>query len=201
MNATAIPSKGLNLRLGVIALALALPLSLTGCVRRRMTVRSNPPGAALWVDNQFIGTTPVSTSFVYYGTRKLMLQKDGYETMTVYRKIRPPWYQVPPLDFVSENMWPSELRDERLLNFEMRVQPPTSLEETLNKAQEFRRSVRQDAGLSLLSKERQMADSRSQLPADSPLRVASPLRRLPDPDDTSTWSRQAQDSEEVPPRR
>jgi len=58
----------------------------------------------------------------------------------------------------------------------------------------------QDAGLSLLSQERQMADSRSQLPADSPLRVASPLRRLPDPDDRSTWSRQALDSQEAPAR-
>lgn len=201
MNAAAHPSKRLTVRLAIVAMALAMPLAANGCVRRRMTVRSNPPGAALWVDNQFIGTTPVSTSFVYYGTRKLMLQKDGYETMTVYRKLSPPWYQVPPLDFVSENMWPSELRDERLLNFELRVQPPTSLEETLNKAQEFRRSVRQDAGLSLLSQERQMADGRSQLPADSPLRVASPLRRLPDPDDQSTWSRQALDSQEAPQRR
>ena len=35
---------------------------LPGCVRRRMTVRSNPPGAVVFVDDQEIGTTPASTA-------------------------------------------------------------------------------------------------------------------------------------------
>src|SRR5947209_930573 len=83
----------------LLACLIAASLVPTGCVRRRMTVRTNPPGAQVFVDDQEIGTTPCSASYVYYGTRKITLMKDGYRTETVYQKFYPPWYQVPPLDF------------------------------------------------------------------------------------------------------
>jgi hypothetical protein len=37
---------------------LALPLALAGCVERILTVRSEPPGAAVTVDGDPAGTTP-----------------------------------------------------------------------------------------------------------------------------------------------
>ena len=64
-----------------------------------MTVRTNPPGALLYVDDYEIGTTPVSANFTYYGTRKIRLVKDGYETLTVMQWIPPPWYEFPPHGF------------------------------------------------------------------------------------------------------
>ena len=73
----------------LLAVALLLTLSSTGCVRRRLTVRTQPPGAQVFVDDQEIGTTPCSSSFVYYGTRKITLIKDGYRTETLYQKIHP----------------------------------------------------------------------------------------------------------------
>ena len=91
----------------------------SGCVQRRMTIRSNPPGALVYVDDYQIGTTPVSTDFVYYGTRKIRLVKDGFETLTVRQPIPVPWYEVFPLDFVSENLWPWEIRDERVVDLAM----------------------------------------------------------------------------------
>ena len=45
--------------------------------------------------------------------------KDGYETITVNQQFRAPWYQVPPVDFVSENMVTREIRDERVVHFEL----------------------------------------------------------------------------------
>ena len=91
----------------------------TGCVRRRLTVRTQPPGAQVFVDDQEIGTTPCSSSFVYYGTRKVTLIKDGYRTETIYQKLNPPWYQIPPLDFASDNLLIRELRDERIVDVQM----------------------------------------------------------------------------------
>ena len=79
-----------------------------------MTIRSNPPGALVYVDDYQLGTTPVSHDFIYYGTRKIRLVKDGYETLTVRQPFPIPWYEIFPLDFVTENLIPWEVRDERV---------------------------------------------------------------------------------------
>ena len=100
-------------------LAMAMLVSAAGCVQRRMTIRSNPPGALVYVDDYQIGTTPVSTDFIYYGTRKIRLVKDGYETLTVRQPFPIPWYEIFPLDFVTENLWPWEIRDERVVDLAM----------------------------------------------------------------------------------
>jgi hypothetical protein len=124
---------------GALALSVAvLCLSSTGCVRRRLTVRSFPPGAQVFVDDQEIGTTPVSSSFVYYGTRKLTLIKDGYRTETLFQRINPPWYQIPPLDFVSENLLVREFRDERVVDVQLIPQEIVPQERLLERAQTLR---------------------------------------------------------------
>jgi len=84
-----------------------------------MTVRSNPPGAFVYIDNHEIGVTPCSTDFVYYGTRQFRLVREGYETLTVDKKVSAPWYEWYGLDFVSENLVPTEIRDERTLDFDL----------------------------------------------------------------------------------
>src|SRR5690349_11442482 len=114
---TSLPYRSSHLLLaGMLLFCL---LSQSGCVRRRMTVRSNPPGAKVYVDDQKIGTTPVSTYFTYYAGRKVTLVKDGYRTETVYQNINAPWYQYPGIDFVTENLYPWEIRDERVLEFQL----------------------------------------------------------------------------------
>ena len=114
-------------RLWLLTITFACFTFMPGCVRRRMTVRTNPPGATVSVDNQVIGTTPAATSFVYYGTRELRIEKEGYRTETLLRKINPPWYEFPGLDFVSESLWPGEIRDERVIEVEL---VPKELEKT-----------------------------------------------------------------------
>ena len=120
-------------------------VSTGGCVTRRMTVRSNVPGAQVYVDNYEIGRTPASTDFTYYGTRNIRLVKDGFETLTVQQPIHPPWYQWPGLDFVFENVWPWEIRDERQLAFEMKPQYVVPTEQLLSRAEELRASTVQPA--------------------------------------------------------
>jgi hypothetical protein len=108
-----------------------------------MTVRSNPPGAVVYVDDQRIGTTPVSTSFTYYGTRKFRLVKSGFETLTTLSRIPAPWYQIPPLDFVSENLIGREIRDERILDFTLEPQRVVPNTELLSRANGLRNSTAQ----------------------------------------------------------
>jgi len=117
---------------------LATVVAGSGCVQRRMTIRSNPPGALVYVDDYQIGSTPVSTDFVYYGTRKIRLVKDGFETLTVRQPFPIPWYEIFPLDFVSENLWPGEIRDERVVDLAMMPAAATPPEEVVVRAEQSR---------------------------------------------------------------
>lgn len=108
-----------GMRRAVLVAAVVATLAAPGCVQRRMSIRSNPPGALVYVDDYQLGATPVSHDFVYYGTRKIRLVKDGYETLTVRQPFPLPWYQYFPLDFVTENLIPWEIRDERVVDLAM----------------------------------------------------------------------------------
>lgn len=118
---------------------LAFSLLSSGCVHRRLTVRSNPPGALVYVDNNEIGTTPVSVDFTYYGARQIRLVKDGYETLKDQVRIKAPWYQYVPIDFVVENLVPMEIDDHRHLTYQLEPQLVTSNDQLLNRAEELRR--------------------------------------------------------------
>jgi hypothetical protein len=117
---------------------LLLAAVAAGCVQRRMTIRSNPPGALVYVDDYQLGTTPVSHDFVYYGTRKIRLVKDGYETLTVRQPFPIPWYEYFPLDFVSENLIPWEIRDERVVDLAMTPAAATPPELVVARAEQAR---------------------------------------------------------------
>ena len=132
-------------RSALIAATLAV-LCLSGCLHRRMTVRTNPPGALLYVDDYEIGTTPVSTSFTYYGKRKIRLVKDGYETLTVMENIPPPWYEFPPIDFVAENLVPGHIRDQRFLDYQLQPQTVVPTEQLLTRAEALRRGIHSSTG-------------------------------------------------------
>jgi hypothetical protein len=106
-----------------------------------MTVRSNPPGALLYVDDYEIGATPVSTNFTYYGQRKIRLVKDGYETLTTLQPVSPPWYQFFPLDFVAENLVPGKIRDQRTFDFQLKPQLVVPTEQLLSRAENLRHGV------------------------------------------------------------
>lgn len=122
-------------------------VSSQGCVQRRLTIRTNPPGAVVYIDNYEIGTTPVATDYVYYGTRKITIVKDGYETLTTYEKISPPWYEWFPLDAISENVIPWEIRDERALQFNLAPQVIVPTEQLTARANAARERNRAQAGL------------------------------------------------------
>jgi hypothetical protein len=119
-------------------LVLAACATALGCVQRRLTIRSNPPGALVYVDDYPVGTTPVSTNFVYYGTRKVRLVLSGYETLTVLQPIPTPWYEYPGLDFVSENFIPGEIRDERVVDYQLKPQMVVPSQQLLGRAENLR---------------------------------------------------------------
>ena len=100
-------------------LLLLLPLMLaSGCigVRRELTVESEPAGAVVYLNGDEVGRTPLTREFTYYGTADLKLRKDGYETLEDRPRVFAPWWQVPPLDLVTESM---SLTDRHKLSYEL----------------------------------------------------------------------------------
>jgi hypothetical protein len=125
-----------------LLVAMLVGFAATGCVRRRLTIRTNPPGAVAFVDDQEIGVTPVSAPFTYYGTRKIQLFRDGNETVTVKQPFPAPWYEIPPLDFFVENLWPFEIRDERAVDFDLPPQQEVPDEKVRERGEMLRSNVR-----------------------------------------------------------
>ncbi|MBA61522.1 MAG: hypothetical protein CMJ76_04075 [Planctomycetaceae bacterium] len=181
----------------LILLMLLLTVAMLYCdpteaaVRRRITIKTTPPGALVYIDDQEIGVTPVSTSFTYYGTRKIQIVKDGYETVTVLREIKPPWYQIPGIDFVTENLITREFRDERLLQFKLVPLRIRTTEELIKRGQELKQRARQRVVAPPGTQPRSLRQSYPNIPANPagipannrrPVRVPqlqSQPRRLP----------------------
>jgi hypothetical protein len=107
----------------IIILLLFMELVVvSGCVRRRLTIRTNPPGAVAYLDNVELGKTPISRNFDYYGKRELKLVKEGYEPHTEMIHLRTPWYEWPGLDFFSEVLVPGTITDERVYPITLKPQ-------------------------------------------------------------------------------
>lgn len=100
--------------------AVCVVTLLPGCVHRRATIHTDPPGALISVGNRDIGYSPASFDFTWYGTEEVTIRKDGYEMETRYIKLRRPWYQVPPLDFITDNLLPFRTQDRQDFSFQLR---------------------------------------------------------------------------------
>jgi len=122
------------LSLGVVTASLLLP----GCVRRTMKITTQPPSARVYLNDEEVGRSDVTTDFLWYGDYRVTLRKEGYQTLDTNWKIDPPWYETIPIDFFAEVLWPGDLHDthERHFILQEAVEPTT--EEVLSRAEELR---------------------------------------------------------------
>lgn len=134
-----------------LCVCTALTLSSLGCVTRTLTIRTDPPGAQVFVDDKLIGESPVEMDFTHYGIRKIVIEKrdyDGtlvYERETVFARINPPYYQMFPLDFVTDVIVPIEINDDRVLIFKLRPKKFRPLDEVRDELLEEAKELRSKA--------------------------------------------------------
>ncbi len=83
---------------GVLVPLLALP----GCVRRTITVTSQPAGALVYLNDEEVGRTPVTVPFQFYGSYDVRLEKAGYEPLWTIGEARAPWWETPGVDLLAE---------------------------------------------------------------------------------------------------
>lgn len=103
----------------LILVLVGVSAILTGCVERKLTIKSKPADARLYVDYDEKGRTPVETHFTHYGTRSVRLEKSGYKTRVVNVDLSPTWYSYFPINFVTEVLLPFTIVDHRIREFEL----------------------------------------------------------------------------------
>ena len=121
-------------------LAVGLLASLVGgCVERRMKIQTDPPGALVVVNDEEVGISPVTFSFLWYGDYDIILRKPGFQTLSTHYRVKAPWYQWPPFDLVAETMVPARICDEHVLpTFELEPATTPMVSDVVQRAAELR---------------------------------------------------------------
>lgn len=103
----------------VVALTLlALPLALTGCLQRTLSITSTPPGALVWVNDVEVGATPLEMDFTYYGEFDVRVRRAGYEPILARKKLTPPLQERPVIDLFAEAI-PAKFEDRPAWHFDL----------------------------------------------------------------------------------
>ena len=137
--------KSLRLRRGRPAypfLVLLAVSACSGCVERRYTLRTDPPGALAIVNGEEIGPTPVSRSYYFYGDREITFLLDGYETKTVIQPMNAPWWDNLITEFFTENLVPFTLRDEREFKYQLTPARAPRASDLRDRAEQLRAEAR-----------------------------------------------------------
>jgi hypothetical protein len=113
-------------------------LAATGCVDRRFIIESNVPNAQVYIDHNPIGPAPAYAPFEYYAVYTIMIVHPGYETITERVHVTAPWYGYPPIDFLTEVLWPFHIRDNRRYFFELHELVRPRVDELINNAESLR---------------------------------------------------------------
>ncbi|MCG3137725.1 MAG: hypothetical protein HJJLKODD_01575 [Phycisphaerae bacterium] len=118
---------------------MILCIGAPGCVRRTARFTTEPMGARVFVNDREIGRTPATMEFLWYGDYDVIYRLDGYETVRTHVRLDPPLYQLFPVDFIAEVLWPGEIHDHREVPTQsLTVREPADPNELARRAREFR---------------------------------------------------------------
>ena len=62
--------------LTTLGLAILLVAATSGCVRRTIKITTEPPGARVFLNDQEVGRSEVSTDFLWYGDYDVVVRKE-----------------------------------------------------------------------------------------------------------------------------
>lgn len=133
-----------------LPLLFAASLLCSGCVERRIYLVSEPAGADVYIDGEFVGKTrpkdhadgPLYANFIYYGKREYTFRKPGYATHSGEVDLVAPWYEYPPVDFFAEVLTPWVIVNEHFVNVRLDRAKPADVEDLYRAAQLYRTTSR-----------------------------------------------------------
>jgi hypothetical protein len=155
--------------LGVLVLCAT---QATGCVERRFVINSQPQGALVYLSTgEYLGATPVDYYYVYYGKYEFKLVKEGFEPLTVVQNAPAPWYELPGIDFITENLNPFKVRDVRTFCYTLQPAQAVRPEDLFNRAGQVRA---RGQGLGTPREPRPVAPAPAPAPLPGPAPVPPP---------------------------
>lgn len=83
-------------------LLCAVLLLLSGCVERELTIKTFPDGAMVELNDEQIGYSPVTVPFNWYGTYRVRIEKEGYQTLSTAKELDRPAKDYFPFDLFRE---------------------------------------------------------------------------------------------------
>jgi len=122
--------------------SLATIIILCGCVERKLTINTKPQGALVTLNDEEVGTSPVTVSFSWYGNYNVRISKEGYETLKTHRKLKEPWYDYFPFDFFAQVLSAKRIVDSYEWTFELTEKKQIGREELIQKAEELKENLR-----------------------------------------------------------
>jgi hypothetical protein len=131
----------------IAAVKRALPvllLALVGCVERKLVIKPDPGDALVFVDGNEVALIQSEATYRYdhYGIHRVQARKAGFSVQEQLVTLDPPWYQVFPLDFFFDILWPATIEDSRELSLTLPRRSDlsgqkASGDEVLNRAHAF----------------------------------------------------------------
>lgn len=133
----------------VVAVSGLLLTTSPGCVQRYLDFTSEPSGAFVFLDGRPVGRTPVRVEFHHYGVHEVILRHPGLAPShepgaaaegTDYRahretiEISAPWFQIFPIDLITEHLWPGGLVDRHPFHYRLTPYDPAEGQEAFEDA-------------------------------------------------------------------
>jgi hypothetical protein len=116
-------------------------LLLYGCVERQLTINTVPQGALVELNDEQIGSSPVTVNFNWYGDYNVRISKEGYETLSTHRMLKGPWYDAFPFDFFAQILNTKKIMDKYEWTFELEPQKEVNREQLLQDAKKLKEQM------------------------------------------------------------
>ena len=127
--------------LTVSVVGLAIIVIFSGCVERRLTINTRPQGALVTLNDEEIGTSPVTVSFNWYGYYNVRISREGFETLKTHRRLKGPWYDSFPFDFFAQCLNPDRIVDSYEWTFELKERQQAKRQQLIEDARQLKEQL------------------------------------------------------------
>jgi len=123
-------------------IAITAIFLISGCVERKLTINTEPQGALVTLNDEEIGTSPVTVEFNWYGDYNVRITKEGFETLKTHRLLKGPWYDSFPFDFFAQILSPERIVDSYQWTFKLEKQRLPARKTLIEKARRMQSQLR-----------------------------------------------------------